>query len=237
MNALERLFHKPEATTLTFDCYGTLVDWERGAIGALRDIYGYSEELVSQEVLIEIFLKLDAKEIRKNTFPYCCVLERVADQISEYLLGYAQPRRGHEFAESLSSWPVFEEIDNALAELALQFRLAIISNVDTDDLACTLKGINVPFDVVVTSEQSRSYKPDVAIFEKALERLGESPSKVIHVAEGLCEAIPATSLGMRSIWVRRSNRSDDGSGAIPGAIAHNLAEVVRASRGCKGFRS
>ncbi len=229
MKTLESLFQDAETTTLTFDCYGTLVDWEGGAAAALRGIYGYSNALVSQDQLIQMFLELDALEIRKNVFPYSRVLENVADRISEKLLGQAQPGRGIEFADSLPDWPVFDETNAALAELATRFRLAIISNVDDSLLARTLQKIAVPFDAVVTSEQVRSYKPDVSIFKEALRRLDERPDKIVHVAEGLCEAVPATKLGMRSVWVRRSNRSDDGSGARPGATARNLAEVVQAS--------
>lgn len=227
MDFLERIFH--ETTTLTFDCYGTLVDWEGGSTAALRDIYGYSTELISQEALIDLFLELDAVEIKKNIFPYSIVLQNVANQISEKLLNQVDQSKGREFAQSLPSWPIFEETNDALKQLAKKFRLAIISNVDDDLISRTLQNIEVTFDVVVTSEQSRSYKPDLSIFEQAVRRLDEEPSKIVHIAEGLCEARPATELGMRSVWVKRSLRSDDGSGATPNAIVKNLAEVVLSS--------
>lgn len=227
MNTLEKVFH--ETTTLTFDCYGTLVDWEGGAERALRDIYGYSTELISREALIDLFLELDALEIKKNIFPYSAVLQNVAGRISEKLLGQVDPNQGREFAQSLPTWPIFEETNEALKMLARNFRLTIISNVDDDLIQRTLQNIDVTFDLVVTSEQSRSYKPDLSIFEQALDRLDECPSKIIHVAEGLCEARPATELGMRSIWVKRSPRSDDGSGATPNATVNNLVEVAMSS--------
>lgn len=229
MNDLEKLFHDTQPTTLTFDCYGTLVDWEAGATTALRDIYGYSTELVSENALIDMFLGLDAIEIRKNTFPYSDVLKNVADKIAKRLLGNATPELSDAFLMSLPTWPVFAETNEALKQLAKHFRLAIISNVDDELLFETLQSFDLVFDEVVTSQQSQCYKPDAMIFEQAICRLHEIPAKIIHVAEGLCEARPAKKLGMQSIWVKRSDRSDDGSGATPNATAHNLVELVDAA--------
>ncbi|MBL4756321.1 MAG: HAD-IA family hydrolase [Rhizobiales bacterium] len=230
MSALDRVFQDAETTTLTFDCYGTLVDWEGGAAAALRDIYGYSTEFISQDALIKLFLEFDALEIRKNIFPYTIVLQNVADRIAERLLGRIDPGRGVQFAQSLPKWPVFGETNKALKQLAKQFRLAIISNVDKNLISQTLQNIDVTFDAVVTSEQTRSYKPDLSIFEQAIRQLGEDPGRIVHVAEGLCEAVPAAELGMRSVWIKRSALSDDGSGATPNATANCLAEVVLAAR-------
>ena len=230
VNDLETLFHQAEPTTITFDCYGTLVDWEGGAAAALREIYGYSTELVSDGALIDMFLELDAIEIRKNIFPYSKVLQNVADQIAERLLGGADPERGRAFPLSLPSWPIFAETNAALGQLAKRFRLAIISNVDDDLISKTLRNIDVAFDEVVTSQQAHCYKPDIAIFKTAIGRLDEAPRNIVHVAEGLCEARPVRDLGMRSIWIRRSARSDDGSGAVPDAMASNLAELVQVSQ-------
>lgn len=229
MNDMIDMFATVKPTTLTFDCYGTLIDWEGGAAKALRDIYGFSHDRVSDEALIDMFLELDAVEIRKGIFPYSSVLQNVADQIAERLLGRADPEFGKKFPQSLPTWPVFDETNEALVQLAGHFRLAIISNVDDDLISQTLNNINVSFDTVVTSQQVCSYKPDISIFEQALHSLDETPGKVIHIAEGLCEARPARQLGMSSIWVERSPRSDDKSGAIPHAKAPCLMAIVEAA--------
>ncbi len=229
MNDMIDLFAAAKPTTLTFDCYGTLVDWEGGASRVLRDIYGFSQDHVSDDALIDMFLELDAVEIRKGIFPYSSVLQNVADQIAKRLLRRADPELGKKFAQSLPTWPVFDETNKALAQLAGHFRLAIISNVDDDLISQTLRNINVRFDAVVTSQQMHSYKPDTRIFEQALHSLGETPGKVIHIAEGLCEARPAHALGMSSIWIERSPRSDDESGAKPHAKAPNLMTIVEAA--------
>jgi len=233
MNDMIDLFVAAKPTTLTFDCYGTLVDWEGGAARALRDIYGFSRDRVSDDALIDMFLELDAVEIRKGIFPYSRVLQNVADQIAERLLGQTDPDLGKKFPQSLPTWPVFDETNEALAQLAGHFRLTIISNVDDDLISQTLNNINVSFDKVVTSQQVQSYKPDVSIFEQALQSIDERPGKVIHIAEGLCEARPARALGMKSIWVERSPRSDDKSGALPHAKAPNLMAIVEVANAAR----
>lgn len=228
MDTLQSLFAENPPTTLTFDCYGTLVDWEGGAARALRGIYGFSENLVSDDALTNMFLELDANEIRKDIFPYSAVLQNVANRIAERLLGQSSPELSKAFPQSLPTWPVFAETNEALALLAKHFRLAIISNVDDDLLTGTLAQISVPFDEVITSQQTGCYKPDRPIFEMALGKLGEAPGKIIHIAEGLGEARPAKQLGMKSIWVERSHRSDDGSSARPHAKARSLMAIVEA---------
>ena len=109
---------------------------------------------------------------------------------------------------------------------AKEFKLAIISNIDDYLIEQTLNSLGVPFAAVVTSEQARSYKPAPEIFEIALKVIAEDPGKIVHIAEGLCEAIPARQLGMGSIWVRRTKRSDDGSGGVPQLTVTSLTALV-----------
>ena len=206
------VFEAYRTTTLTFDCYGTLIDWESGACRALRDIYGYSRAEVTDDALIDLFLQADARIIRENIFPYSKVLQRIAQSVAESLRVRSDPALETSFANSLPTWPAFEETNPSLSWLARRYRLAIISNVE----------------VLVTSEQTRSYKPDRAIFDRAVKLIGEHPSSIIHIAEGRCEATPARAVGMRSIWVNRSPRSDDGSNAQPNAVISNLTQLVEA---------
>jgi 2-haloacid dehalogenase len=227
-NDVRTVFESHKTTTLTFDCYGTLIDWEGGACKALRVIYGYPRSEVTDDALIDLFLHADAQTIRENIFPYSEVLRRVAQSIAEHLQVKSDPALEASFANSLSTWPAFEETNPSLTWLARRYRLAIISNVDDHLLSQTIKQFAVPFDVMVTSEQTTSYKPDCIIFERAIKLLGEPPSNLIHIAEGRCEATPARALGMRSIWVNRSPRSDDGSNAQPNAVVSNLPQLIEA---------
>lgn len=231
MDDLKRLFFENRPTTLTFDCYGTIVDWESGAAKALRNIYGFADELVSKDGLIDLFLEFEALVIREGIFPYSAVLQDVADRIAERLLGSSIPEFSKAFPQSLPTWPAFAETNAVLTQLAKHFRLAIISNVDDDLITGTLTQISASFDEVITSQQTATYKPDKPIFEAALRKLDEQPGRIVHIAEGLGEARPATALGMKSVWVKRSKRSDDGSKAIPHAIAPSLMAIVEAAQG------
>ena len=130
------------------------------------------------------------------------------------------------FANSVP--PAFEETNWALNELSRQFKFAIISNIDDHLILQTVRQFDVRFHKIITSEQSRCYKAEIGIFQEAVRQLGEKASHVVHIAEGLCEAEPISRLGVKSIWVRRPARSDDGSKADPDATVSSLAEIVGA---------
>ncbi len=227
-NDARAVFETHRPTTLTFDCYGTLIDWQSGACRALRDTYGYSQCKVTDDLLIDLFLQNDARIIRENIFPYSNVLERVAQSVATSLGAKSDPSLEVAFARSLPTWPTFNETNACLTWFARRYRLAIISNVDDQLLCQTIRQFAVPFDFLVTSEQAKSYKPSQAIFDQAVKLIGEHPSEIIHIAEGRCEATPARALGMRSIWVNRSPRSDDGSDAQPNAVVPNLTQLIEA---------
>jgi 2-haloacid dehalogenase len=185
------VFDASKTTTLTFDCYGTLIDWESGACRALRDIYGYSRSEVTDDALIDLFLHADARIIREKIFPYPKVLQRVAQSVAESLRVRSDPALEASFASSLPTWPMFEETNPSPIWLARRYRLAIISNVDDHQLSQTVKQLGMPFEVIVTSEQTKSYKPDRAIFDRAVKLIREHPGSIIHIAEGRYEATPA----------------------------------------------
>jgi 2-haloacid dehalogenase len=109
-------------------------------------------------------------------------------------------------ASSIPSWRPFPDTVQALRALRRRYRLAIISN-DDDPFGATARQLEVPFDAVVTAGQARCCKPDPAIFEEALRRLGAKPGSVTHVAEGATEIAPARRLGCATVWVRRNERS------------------------------
>jgi len=138
---------------------------------------------------------------------------RFAQSVAKALGARSDAALEASFANSLPNWPVFEETNPSLLWLARPYRLAIISNIDDHLLSETIKRFDVRFERLITSEQTSSYKPDRAIFGRAVKLIGEHPSSIVHIAEGRCEATPARAVGMRSIWVKRSPRSDDGSNA------------------------
>jgi 2-haloacid dehalogenase len=227
-NDVRTVFDSCKTTTLTFDCYGTLVDWERGACRALRDLYPCLRSDVTDDMLIDLFLRAEARTIRENSFPYANALQRVAQCVAGTLRLASDRELEVSFANSLPAWPLFEEANPSLSRLARHYQLAIVSNVDNHLLSKTIEQFDVPFVATVTSEQTGSYKPDRAIFDRAVQLIGELPSRIVHIAEGRSEAAPARALGMRSIWVNRSRRSDDGSNAQANAVVSSLSQIVGA---------
>ena len=217
-------------TTLTFDCYGTLVDWERGACTALRKLLPLLPTHITDDELIRSFLAADTQLIESGVMPYAHVLKDAVKTVAALFVHSLDNDAADFFAASLPSWPVFAETNPTLIQLSRRYRLAIISNIDDYLIAETLKNLSVHFDVITTSERANCYKPARGIFVQALKELGEPNDRIIHVAEGLCEARPARELGMGSIWVKRSARSDDGSGAVPDAQVGNLTELIQLLR-------
>lgn len=194
-------------TTLTFDCYGTLIDWETGVIAVLRPLLHRHRIGLSDEEIITTFQDIDGALCEPPYKPYRALLAGVVEGFGRRF-GFPVEAADREIlATSVASWRPFPDTVDALRALGGLYRLAIISNIDDDLLATTVEQLGVKFDFVVTSEQTRCYKPHLAIFEEALHRLAVEPRYIAHVAEGVTEIPPARRLGCTTIWVRRHGRS------------------------------
>ena len=200
-------FDPAPITTLTFDCYGTLIDWEAGVLDVLRPLLARHGAMPSDDEIITVFQDLDAALCKPPYKPYRAVLAGVAEGLGRHFGASLEPRDRDVLALSIPSWKPFPDTVAALHALGRRYRLAIISNIDDDLFAASARQLEVPFEAVVTAGQVRCYKPDPAIFEEALRRLGEAPSAVAHVAEGVGEVVPARRLGCSTVWVRRNGRS------------------------------
>ncbi len=200
-------FDSAGVTTLTFDCYGTLIDWEAGALDALRPLLARHGAAPSDDEIIAVFQDLDAALCKPPYQPYRAVLAGVVEGLGRHFGASLKPEDRAVLALSVPSWKPFPDTVAALRALGRRYRLAIISNIDDDLFAASARQLEMPFDAVVTAGQARCYKPDAAIFEEALRRLGEPPSAVAHVAEGVGEVVPARRLGCSTVWVRRNGRS------------------------------
>ena len=196
-----------DLTTLTFDCYGTLVDWEAGAIEALRPLLARHDIALSDDAIIEAFQDIDGELCGPPYKPYRAVLAGVVDGFGQRFGFPVEPGDREVLAASISSWRPFPDTLGALRALATRYRLAVISNTDDDLFALTAQQLGVEFADVITAEQARCYKPDSAIFEEAVRRLAVEPGQVAHVAEGVTEVTPARRLGCATVWVRRNGRS------------------------------
>lgn len=175
------------ATTLTFDCYGTLIDWEAGTIAALRPLLARHGVALSDDEVIAACQELEEPLCEPPHRPYREVLAGVVEGLGQrfgFPVGTAE--RGV-LAASIPSWRPFPDTVDALRALKHHYRLAIISNIDDDLFAVTAPQLGVAFEAVVTAEQTRCYMPRQPIFEEALRRLGATPGAVAHVAEGTTE--------------------------------------------------
>ena len=204
---------------LTFDCYGTLVDWETGILTTLRRVLANHGTERNDGELLELFGRLESLIESTSFGRYRDVLEAVMSAMASQLGFAASEDERTALADELGGWPVFPDTRDALERLGSRYRLAIVSNVDDDLFADTQRAIGVQFDEVVTAQQIESYKPAPEHFHEVLRRLALEPSQVIHVAQSLFHDIgPVSALGWQTVWVRRGAQ-DGQPGATPAADA------------------
>ena len=223
---------------LSFDCYGTLVDWETGistAVGEVLDARGIGK---SMNEILALFSDIEPRVQGSRPFlNYRRVLREVMAGIGTQLGFKCSESELDCLAETLPGWPVFPEAAGALEALKSRYRLAVISNVDDDLFAGTAKAVGVDFDAVVTAEQAGSYKPDLRNFSLASERMAVERQRWLHVAESLYHDIgPANRLGIKSVWVNRGDRGGATlrTEAAPDLVVSSLSEL--ADIACAGLR-
>ena len=210
---------------LTFDCYGTLIDWESGILRAVSHVLdAHGRELPPAEIL-EHFARFESTIQGGAYLTYREVLSRVVDEFGREL-GFV-PSRGERASlpGSIARWAPFDDTVEALRILGSRYRLGVISNVDDDLFAFSQRRLGVEFDQVVTAQQVGSYKPDARNFELALERLGRPVGAILHVAQSLFHDIaPARRLGFATVHVNRVS-PHGGSGATMPVNARPDLEV------------
>jgi len=206
-------------THLSFDCYGTLIDWESGILGAVRPVLERHGVASSDEEILTLHARLESAEEAGAYRPYAEVLRGVMFGLGAQLGFTPNDSDLEALPASVGAWPPFEDTVEALRRLASRFALVIVSNIDDEMFAATSKLLEVPFVEVVTAEQVGSYKPAKAHFEVALERLGVGRERVLHVAQSLFhDHVPAQELGFSTVWINRRSRIP-GFGATPRAAA------------------
>jgi 2-haloacid dehalogenase len=210
-------FHDFDA--LTFDCYGTLVDWERGILGGLRPVLDAHGVAAGDQELLESYARHEA---RLEGGPYLRYRDVVAGALRGILADHGSAPTDAEaaaFGDSVGDWPPFPDSADALARLSERFRLGVITNCDGDLFARTREKLKVDFDWIVTAEQARGYKPSLHNFELAFETIDVPRERILHVAQSLFhDHVPAKHLGMTTVWIDRRGDAG-GSGATPPASA------------------
>ncbi len=189
---------------LTFDCYGTLIDWESGIFSALRPVLAANGKTLSDSALLELYSELEAKAEQGDFRSYREVLQSVVRGFGERLGFAPNQAEVRSLPESMAHWLPFADTVAALRRLKTRYKLAIISNVDDDLFTHSAPKLGVAFDFVVTAQQARAYKPSLKIFDLARERIGVSSEHWLHVGQSIFhDVLPAKSLGIATVWVNR----------------------------------
>jgi 2-haloacid dehalogenase len=216
---------------LTFDCYGTLIDWETGIAAGLRPFADAPDD-----ALLESFARHEA-ELEAGLYrTYREVLAEALRGVGRDFGFEPSDEQAATFAGSVGDWPAFDDSPEALAALKRRYRLGIITNCDDDLFALSNRRLGVEFDWVVTAEQARGYKPRPENFTFAFERIDVQRERILHVAQSLFhDHVPAKALGMTTVWVdRRHGRAGHGATppaqAEPDLVVPDLRSLAQAAR-------
>ena len=189
---------------ISFDCYGTLIDWEVGILGALRVLLAAHGELPPPEELLEVYAEFERAAEASPYRPYRQVLSSVIEQFGSRHGFIADSTELDSLARSLPSWKPFDDTVPSLRRLAARYSLAVCSNIDDDLFQSTARQLEIPFTAVVTSEQVGSYKPNQGHFAELVRRTGFRAGEILHVAQSLYHDIaPARNAGFHTVWLHR----------------------------------
>jgi 2-haloacid dehalogenase len=191
-----------EITHITFDCYGTLIDWESGILNALQPWFEANNHPASPQEVLRAFVDHEARLEGTSWRPYREILREVTALIGrDFGITPADPDL---LSKSIPQWKPFPDTVPALLALQKHFKLAILSNIDDELFAETRPQLQASFTEVITAEQLKSYNPAPAHFQEALRRFGVKPSQILHVAQSLYhDHVPAKQLGIRTAWIDR----------------------------------
>jgi 2-haloacid dehalogenase len=214
----------------TFDCYGTLIDWNGGLGAELSRIFGKSD---AARMLDRYHAVEPTMQAEDPSLGYREVMAEVLARLAAEEGLDLSPEERDALGRSLPSWPVFGEVPEALTAARLRgWRLAILSNTDRDFIDASMERIGVPFELAIVASEIGSYKPDHGHWDAFFDRTGADPSLHVHVGASLYHDIrPACELGMRSIWINRLGEEADVAPAreLPdlSRLAETLDELVR----------
>jgi 2-haloacid dehalogenase len=191
---------------ISFDCYGTLIDWESGIKSFLAQTFRDKGVGASVSEVFQAREEIEFDMIQARYRRYSEVLHQsLREAFTRYRVPYAHSD-GDRLVESVPNWPLFSETKPALEDLAEKHRLGIISNIDNEIIRKTKAVIGVKFDLTVTAQFAKAYKPSIRPFQVALRRFGYKPEEILHVSSGFRYDIPpAHELGIKTAWVNRKN--------------------------------
>ena len=200
-----------EVRFVTFDCYGTLIDWETGAYEAFQKEADRDGFTVDRNQLVPLFLNIQ-REIEGGSYElYAEVLRRTAVRAAKELEWDLEPSRSGFLPSSVPRWMPFRETNAQLERFAKKYEIGILSNVDDKLLGATRRHFRVDFDLVVTAQQVRSYKPDPAHFKECARRIEKLKRHWVHIASGYpTDVEPCLKSKVAVIWVNRHGEDLEG---------------------------
>jgi 2-haloacid dehalogenase len=217
---------------LTFDCYGTLINWEVGLLSSLRRILESHSQNIPDPELLRLYGEFEQVAEQPPYQTYAEVLASVVRQFGTALSFTPGPDEVRSLAASLPAWKPWPDTVAALRQLKTKFRLVILSNTDDDLFESTRPQLETAFDEVVTAQQAQAYKPSLKLFELALSRIQAPAHRVLHVGQSIYhDVIPAQALGLATVWVNRPS-ARPGIGAVkpaeakPDIIVTSLEELA-----------
>ncbi|MCX6044490.1 MAG: haloacid dehalogenase type II [Chloroflexi bacterium] len=217
------MIHFEDFTHLTFDCYGTLIDWESGILAAVRPVLRQHGLITTDAQILALYTKFEAAQEVGPYQSYRVILRNVMADIAAEV-GFAPTEAELDvLPDSVGAWPAFADTVAALKRLQTRYKLVIISNIDDAMFAESNKRLQVTFDDIITAQQVGSYKPAYNNFQTALKRLGVVQPQVLHVAQSLYhDHVPAKELGFTTVWVNRKSILPGIGLSLPVAVTPDL---------------
>ena len=193
-----------EIRFVTFDCYGTLIDWETGVYEAFQKEADRDGFTIDRDALIPRFIEVQ-REIQRGSYElYAEVLRRTAVRVAEELGWQLEPSRANFLPNSVPYWQPFRETNAQLERFGKKYETGVLSNIDDKLLGATRRNFRVDFDLVVTAQQVRSYKPDPAHFKECARRIEKRRRNWVHIASGYpTDVEPCVRQRIPVIWVNR----------------------------------
>jgi 2-haloacid dehalogenase len=214
-----------EIEWVTTDCYGTLIDWEKGIGDAFRREADRDGLTIEEKSFLDRFFEIQAQIMSGSYELYAEVLRRAAVQTAEEIGWTIEPSRAQFLPDSVGSWPPFREANAAMDRLKERYQIGIVSNIDDKLLGISRRHLRTELDLVVTAQQVRSYKPDPTHLRECARRIGGKKGWV-HIASGYeADVGPALRLNVPVIWVNRHSEKLDGRKA-PDATVRNLRDAA-----------
>jgi 2-haloacid dehalogenase/putative hydrolase of the HAD superfamily len=215
-------------TFVTFDVYGTLIDWESGILEAFTKEAAREGFELDSSVVLPLFHEI-SREVESGSYElYAEVLRRTAVEIARRIEWPLEPSRASFLPDSVQRWMPFKETTTQLPKLAKKYSLGLLSNIDDKLLGQTRRHIPIDFDLVVTAQQVRSYKPDPAHFTECERRIGGKRGWVHVAASHYHDVAPCVKARVPVIWVNRTKETLESSQKKPTLEVANLKEAAKA---------